>query len=41
MTCISLSWITPLLVQCLTLAKRHDWMFCGVRDDRENKQAEN
>src|SRR5215470_6998394 len=40
-TCMSLSWISPLFVQCLALVKHYDWMLCGVRDDRENSQAAN
>src|SRR5215471_14931069 len=40
-TCISLSWISPLLVQCLTLARRYDWMLRSVRDDREDSRAAN
>jgi hypothetical protein len=36
-----LSWISLLLVQCLALAKRHDWMLDGARDDHENSRTAN
>jgi hypothetical protein len=34
-TCISLSWISFLQMQCLTAAKRFDRMRCDERDDPE------
>jgi hypothetical protein len=38
---MSLSWISLLLLQSAPLAKCHDWMLDGARDDRENSRTAN